>query len=76
MMDPNTPGNVRTRYIGQWLFYGGWFALFLGIALWLADAYGFIAWDETYANVATYTSYLLVVIGALAAMVGYLFSRR
>ncbi len=74
-MDPNTPGNIRSRYIGQWLFYSGIFAITLGLALWLADAYDFIAMDEWYANFATYTSFTLVAVGAVATLLGYLFFR-
>ena len=74
-MDPNTPGTIRSRYIGQWLFYLGLVAVFLGMALWIADAYNFIAIDEAYANVATYTTYLLFVVGGLSMLMGYLLAR-
>ncbi|WP_139492858.1 hypothetical protein [Brevibacillus dissolubilis] len=76
MRDPNTPGNVRTRYIGQWMFYGGLFVFFLGLALALAEAYGIVVLDVLYANFGTYAAYLLIVIGAFVAVLGYLFQRN
>lgn len=75
MLDPNTPGNIRSRYIGQWLFYIGITAMVVSAALYLADVYQFISWDEAFANVATYISYTLFVAGAITTLIGYLFIR-
>jgi|GEM_PF-4173453 len=72
----NTPGGVRSRYIGLWLFYIGLVAVFLGMAFWLAEASGLSFIDELYGNFATFSAYLLIGAGAIVSVIGYVIKNR